>query len=170
MSGHLPALDLSGPSRAQGGPQPDTSLQLLPGLRSAARWPAPEPQAPGMASDAVGTSRAHLVLLAPGAGARLVRLPLGAEPFQVPSAPLLAGPSCGTCRGARERNSQQLSKLGVSRPHQGKQSIRRDSSPGLEGLDSANRVQEHRGRCTLRSAWRLPSAKTLPPLSTPRPH
>ena len=85
MSGHLPALGLSGPSRARGGPQPDTSLQLLPGRcavlsRRRLGWP-------------------QMRWAPAGAGARLVRLPLGAEPFQVPFAPLLAGPSCGPGRG-----------------------------------------------------------------------
>lgn len=70
VSSHLPPLDLSVPSRGWSGQQPDPFVQLLPGLNSAARRSAAEPQAPGMASGTVSKSRSRREAVAAAFGDR----------------------------------------------------------------------------------------------------
>lgn len=72
----------------------------------------------------------------------------GDEPFQVPSAPLLAGPARDA--EGQERNGRQLSNLGSHLASPGKAVNAARLLPWPEGLDSGtNRASRSTGCCAL---------------------
>ena len=158
ISSHLPTLDLSGPSRGWGGQQPDLFLQLLPGLSSAACQSAPEPQAPGMASDMASISRSRSEAVAAVFGDRNFPGTVCSTVSRIFTRGVLRGQG-------EERPVAQQPRSHLASPGKAVNTTRFLCRPRGAGLGT----ESLRAPGLLHAlASRLPSAKALPPLSTPR--